>query len=128
MARKAKKPIKKQSSVGKLKSQCVKLAMQQYLAEHPHCELCGAVATTCHHFILQSQSNHLKCDKRNLVAICNPCHCSIHIGNRAQLATILLTQQRGSWWADTMETESHIKIKDNMEYWRNKLSDLRGEK
>ena len=128
MAKKAKKPIKKQSPLGRLKKQCVELAMKQYLAEHPYCELCGAVAETCHHYIYQSQSNYLKCDERNLVAICNPCHCSIHVGHREQVAAAQLVRQRGYHWSYAMEADRHLKIKDNMEYWRNKLAELRGEK
>ena len=113
--------------LSRLKKQCVSLAMAIYIGEHPNCELCGGVAHTCHHFIHQGRSNYLRCDMRNLVAICQSCHCLLHHSHEQVFAGRLI-KQRGMKWFNAMEKDSHIKIKDNMEYWRNKLSDLRGEK
>ena len=119
--------MKKQTPLAKLKKQCVSLAMAIYIGEHPNCELCGGQAHTCHHFIHQSRSNYLRCDARNLVAICQSCHCLMH-KSKEQIFTGQLIRQRGMDWFNEMESDSAVKIKDNISYWKQKLAELRGEK
>lgn len=117
----------KKSPLMKLKIQCVKLAMKQYLDMDPYCEICGEPATTCHHFIYQSRSNYLRCDERNLVAICRSCHYKMHQGYE-QIFTGQLIRQRGWDWLNEMRNDSNVRIKDNKASWEAMLAQLKGKK
>jgi 5-methylcytosine-specific restriction endonuclease McrA len=117
----------KKSKKQKLKEECVSLAMKIYLIENPKCEICGMPAETVHHFIRQSRSNHLRCDKKNLVAICNKCHARIHIGQEEAIITLQIRKRRGATWEKYILINKQIKIKDDMFYWKKKKILLEAE-
>jgi len=100
-----------------LKIKCVKRATQQHLLANPHCIFCGKQANTCHHFIRQSRSNYLRCDKRNLIPICTEEHCKLHSGYE-QIYTGILIKKLGQKWFDDLERDSTIRIKDNLGFWQ----------
>ncbi len=116
--------MKKKTLLKKLKEQCVKLATQQRLAEHPKCEFCNSMASTAHHFVHQSRSNYLRCDKRNLIPICQKHHYLIHNGYEGIYAGFL-TLKYGKSWYDKLIADSQIKIRDNKGYWTELLQKLK---
>lgn len=108
----------------RLKEKAVKIATEQMLAEYPNCLLCPNKADTCHHFIRQSQSNYLRCDKRNLIPICQKCHYLWHHGGKAEVMTLRLVQRFGDEWRDGLIKDSTVRIKDTVGYWEGVLSSL----
>jgi hypothetical protein len=107
----------KKTPLARMKNKCVSLAIKLYVEKHPDCELCGKRASTAHHYILQSRSNYLRCDKRNLVAICRSCHYKLHQYNEAEYATQLYNQRGKKWYEDLM-ADKHKTIKDTIGYWK----------
>jgi hypothetical protein len=109
----------KKTNKQRLKEKCVSLAMEIYLLNHCACEMCGQRATVAHHFIHQSRSNYLRCDMRNLVALCQSCHYKVHSCGYEQVLTGQLIKQRGMAWFDSIMEDSHKTITDTKEHWEN---------
>lgn len=107
----------KKTSKQKLKEECIKLATQKKLQEHPRCTFCNQPASTCHHLIRQSRSNYLRCDPRNLIPICQKCHYTFHNGGYAELMTLQLVKIYGSEWHNGLLRDGRKTIKDNIGYW-----------
>ena len=114
--------MKRISKKQKLKIECVKLATEKKLLEHPRCMFCNDKSTTAHHFIRQSRSNYLKCDKRNLIPVCAKCHFRLHNGYE-QIMSLQLRKLLGDEWAEGIIKDSRITIKDNLGYWK-KIKEL----
>ena len=102
----------------RLKESCVKLAMSIYLAENNRCELCGGRANVAHHVIHQSRSNYLRCDQRNLCALCTGCHYKVHSCGHEGILMGELIKRRGIKWFDDLVADSHRAITDNLGYWQ----------
>ena len=107
----------------KLKEECVKIATQKKLEEHPQCMFCNQEANTCHHFIRQSRSNYLRCDSRNLIPICQSCHCRLHNGFES-IMSLQLRKMLGDEWADGLIEDSRKTIKDTLKHWNGLLAEL----
>ena len=107
----------KKTPLARMKNKCVSLAIKLYVEDVQGCELCGKPATTAHHFIHQSQSNYLRCDKRNLVAICTKCHYKLHKYNEAEYGVCIRNRRGEEWFTDLM-FDRHKRIKDTIGYWK----------
>jgi len=116
--------MKKKSKKKELKDKCVALATKKMLKKHRHCLLCPKLASTCHHFIRQSQSNFLRCDERNLIPICQKCHYLWHHGGKAEIMTLVIQQRFGDKWRDGLIRDRNIKIKDTVGYWKSVYESL----
>lgn len=117
----------KKSKKQKLKYECVGLAIKICLKLHPKCEFCGQLAETGHHPIRQSRSNALRCNQKNIVAVCGKCHAKIHIGNFEGIMMLQLEKARGKEWRDYLIKHEHDQIKDDMFYWQKKKIILESE-
>lgn len=110
--------MRKKTEKQRLIEECVSLATQLKLAEHPSCVFCGKTATTCHHFVRQSRSNFLRCNPKNLIPVCQKCHAKIHIGQEEQIMTLRLRNMFGKRWSDEMEAGRQKTIKSDIYYWK----------
>lgn len=102
----------------KLIEECVALAIKICILTNPKCEICGCPAETAHHFIRQSRSNHLRCDQKNLIPICQKDHARIHIGQAEGTITLQIRKNRGSAWENYIFKNEHVSIKSDMFYWK----------
>lgn len=116
--------MKRKSKLQLQKDKCVKVATEIKLDLYPFCTFCPHSAITCHHFIHQSRSNYLRTAPENLVPICKACHHKLHHGGYEQIMTGKLIQKWGQEWFDKIEADSHITIKDNLQYWKDKYGAL----
>jgi len=116
--------MKQKTNKQKLKDECIKIATNSRLEEHPNCMFCNQPAYTCHHFIHQSRSNYLKCDKRNLIPICKKCHYRLHQGGCEQIMTLQLTNILGEDWKNEMLLDSRKSMNDSVFYWKNMKESL----
>jgi hypothetical protein len=119
--------MKKTSKLQKLINECVALAIKICILKHPKCELCPELAITAHHIVHQASSNYLRCDQKNLIAICGKCHCKIHIGNSEGVINIQITKMRGLEWADYILKGKQKTIKSDIIYWTKKKAELSQE-
>ena len=106
----------KKSKKQKLKEECIKIASDKKLEEHPKCMFCNLPAICCHHFVRQSRSNYLRCEPKNLIPICKKCHFKLHNGYEAMM-TLELVKIFGNKWAEDLMRDSRKTIKDDIPYW-----------
>lgn len=114
----------KKTKKQKLKEECVKIATEIKLKEHPHCVFCVSTASTCHHLIRQSRSNYLRCDPRNLIPICQKCHHLFHNGGYAELMTLQLVKMYGPEWHEGLLRDGRKTISDTITYWKKLKEEL----
>ena len=110
--------MKKTSTLQKLINECVALAIKICITLKPNCELCGQPSQTAHHFVHQARSNYLRCDQKNLISICQKCHCKIHIGNSEGIIGAIIRGQRGKAWENYILAGTQKKIKSDLFYWK----------
>ena len=121
-AKKARKPMKKVSSLGSLRNKCDKLLTPRTVKQCPRCELCGKPSQVAHHFVHKSKSNRLRYEMINLIPLCNSCHFALH-QNESEYAGRIV-KGRGLLWFETLEILKRETIKVNRQYYENQLKQL----
>jgi len=90
---------------------------------HPFCEACGSPTQVAHHFIEKSRSNRLRYDLKNLVGLCNICHCKIHnrfgnsISNCLDISDIL-RHNKGSVWYEELKIVGREIVKADLSWYQ----------
>jgi 5-methylcytosine-specific restriction protein A len=51
-----------------------------YLKQHPYCDICGCLAEQVHHIIPRSECPEMMYDWTNLQSLCKKCHIHTHKG------------------------------------------------
>jgi hypothetical protein len=65
----------------KTKENCDKLLTPLIVKLFPRCLLCGRPTQVAHHYVYKSKSLTLRHDLKNLIPLCNKCHCNLHLGS-----------------------------------------------
>lgn len=101
----------------KLAKKAEKKAIEKKLAEFPFCLVCGAKATTCHHYVPKSLSAYLRCDEKNLIPICNSCHFTHHTKGDPKIHETI-EEKMGKKWLKYINENRRKIIKNTVGYWK----------
>jgi len=120
------KPSKQSAKIARLRKKADKLFYQVVMAKNNGiCEVCGAMASTAHHFVFKSQSAELRYDTRNGIPICLKCHFRIHSLGDAEIVNNII-RKRGQKWADELfKVKNHfVKKYRGVEYYEGIIDKL----
>ena len=107
-----------------IKNKLDHIIQQVYREETDRCLVCGERAEVLHHYVQKKQSTYLRWNSKNLVLLCNSCHCKHHISGDPNInATIV--RKMGWEWVDYIEAHRRDICKDSLEYLRELLAELR---
>lgn len=113
------------TKIALLKEKCDKALQTYYRKLYKVCEVCGGKAICMHHFFPKSMSLTLRYNEENLVPICRGCHMRHH---QADDPTIHMTvvKNRGEDWYNRLNKYRQKKIKESVQYYKDKLEELNG--
>lgn len=87
-----------------------RLIQEKYTPLNPSCFVCGGPTSCVHHYIQKRQSTYLRWDVRNLIPLCQHCHCAHHIAGNPRIHQEII-RKKGHEWADELERDRRILLK-----------------
>ena len=117
------------SQTAKMKNKCDKLCTPVIKKLFPLCESCGQPTQVAHHFFEKSRSNRLRYDIKNLIPLCNSCHCKIHNRFGASIVGCLdvsdiIRNKRGENWYNEIRQLSKESVKTDIIFYQKSLEYL----
>lgn len=95
-----------------------------FVADHPYCEMCGALTSCGHHFVTKAACSALRYDSKNMVAVCVGCHLKFH----SKFASIMNAQvviSRGKEWVDYLNVKRRESIKPSKKYYTRIIDEIK---
>lgn len=95
-----------------LEKKCDRLFQIKFIEKNPKSIISGEPTEVCHHYIPKSQSNYLRFDFNNGIALTNKEHCRHHLsGDPSIVSTIVLN--KGKEWVEELQRKRQIICKNN---------------
>lgn len=94
------------------------------------CEVCGARAIQAHHYYRKGGYGHLRYDLNNGIALCRPCHFSIHFTAKVNEIDKKIRDKRGRRWENALYKKSKQKKESfkTIKYYDKTIATLRAIK
>lgn len=118
------------SNTTKLQKTCDTLLQELNRKMNKKCLICSSPCEVGHHFVRKSNSSFLRYDLRNIIPLCNRCHCSYHL-REDESFNIKIRDIKGKEWYESIEKDKnnyhkvnvamYEGVKIRLEYELNKL-------
>jgi 5-methylcytosine-specific restriction endonuclease McrA len=102
---------------------CDRLLQEIVRKENEKCLLCNNPCEVAHHYIRKSLSSFLRYDFRNLIPLCNKCHCKHHLQEDPAFDVQIL-DIKGRAWYDEIERDRRKYNKVNAEFYKRIYQEL----
>jgi 5-methylcytosine-specific restriction endonuclease McrA len=109
-------------TIEQIKKKLDRLIQEKNVPLYPRCFVCGNPTHAMHHYIQKSQSMNLRWDERNLIPLCQHCHCSHHISGNPRIHQIII-KKKGHAWADELERDRRVIFKATVSNLKEKLKE-----
>lgn len=103
--------------------QCDKLLQELVRAKNTKCLLCHNPCEVGHHFIRKSLSSYLRYDLRNIIPLCNSCHCKHHLQEDPSFE-IKIVDIMGRDWYNGLEVDRRKYNKVNVDFYNRTYDNL----
>ena len=91
---------------------------------YKYCYLCGASPIVGHHFIRKANSTNLRYDIKNIIPLCNNCHCAIH-GSNESLYKAEIGIRKGKAWLEYLKKNKLNKdLRTNNKFYEEAIERL----
>lgn len=111
----------------KIQKVCDTLLQELIRIKHKKCLLCFNPCEVGHHFVRKSNSSFLRYDMRNIIPLCNRCHCLYHL-REDESFNIRIKNIMGDDWYNGIQRDKNQYHKVNMEMYRQVKERLETEK
>lgn len=92
-----------------------------------YCAKCGGASyLAAHHIIYKSQSNFLRCDPSNGIALCRGCHFWIH-HESPTVVSDFLTEKLGEETIRYLNMRRRTLVKANSTFWEERIAILKDD-
>lgn len=109
---------KKKTETQKLKEKTDKLLTPWICGKYKKCLLCGAKSQVAHHHVHKSQSSRLRYEEKNLIPLCNGCHCKLH-HNESYWASVIVEKKGVEWFRELDKMKRELVKTDRFFYQSN---------
>ena len=103
--------------------QCDRLLQEIIRKENERCLLCNNPCEVGHHFVRKSNSSYLRYDFRNIIPLCQKCHCNYHL-REDESFNIRIKDIMGIKWYDELQVDKHKYNKVNAEFYNRTFKEL----
>ena len=117
-------PLKKVSSLGKLRKQCDKEMQIKGKMLYPKSIVSGLPTEVMHHFIPKSVSSALRYYWLNLIPLTNAEHCRLHQSPDPSIEMTIYQRMGGDNWWKALQVEQKKEMRINRAYYEGVFKEL----
>ena len=110
----------------KLQKECDTLLQEINRIKNKRCLLCSNPCEVGHHFVRKSNSSFLRYDFRNIIPLCNRCHCLYHL-REDESFNIRIRDIKGEEWYKGIQRDKNLYHKVNVAMYEEVKARLEGE-
>lgn len=99
----------------RLRDKADKMIQEWVRATYKSCLICGKPCTVGHHFINKANCLALRYDKKNIINLCQSCHCLIHC--QPAIPTAQIVRIKGDKWFHYIFQARKREVRDNCKFY-----------